>query len=81
MARSRIQVVEAPPRNDRYVAMLGVIALCMFVGCVLLFLDLNGYPNSTGQGVPAVTVPKVERGPAAPRPAGDAAPTTPPEGS
>jgi hypothetical protein len=80
MARSRIQVVEAPPRNDRYVVMLGVIALCMFVGCVLLFLDLSDYPDSEAKGGPAITIPKVERGPGTPRPAGDAAPTTPPEG-
>ncbi|HET6574975.1 MAG TPA: hypothetical protein VFG68_15320 [Fimbriiglobus sp.] len=74
MARSRMQVVEAPPRNDRYVAMLGVIALSMFIGCVLLFADLSGYPDSEAKGGPAITIPKVERGPAAPREAAPAPP-------
>jgi hypothetical protein len=75
MARSRIQVVEAPPQNDRYVAMLGVIALCMLVGCVLLFLDLSAYPDSEAKGGPAINLPKVDRGEPPPRPAGDAAAT------
>jgi hypothetical protein len=81
MARSRMQMVEAPPRNDRYVVMLGVIALCMLVGCVLLFADLSGYPDSEAKGGPAITIPKVELGPATPPPAGDAAPATPPDGT
>ena len=67
---------KAPPRNDRYVAMLGVIALCMLVGCVLLFLDLSAYPDSEAKGGPAINLPKVERSDAPPRPAGD----TPPVG-
>ena len=61
--------------------MLGVIALCMFVGCVLLFADLSDYPDSEAKGGPAITIPKVERGPATPPPAGNAAPATPPDGT
>jgi hypothetical protein len=72
-----MQVVEAPPRNDRYVAMLGVIALCMLVGCVLMFLDLNDYTDSEAKGGPAINLPKVERSVGTPRPEGEAAPVTP----
>jgi hypothetical protein len=74
MARTRTKVVEAPPRNDRYVAMLGVIALCMLVGCVLMFLDLNAYPDSAAKGGPTITIPKVDRSEATPRPAGNTPP-------
>lgn len=76
MARTRTQVVEAPPRNDRYVAMLGVIALCMLIGCALMLLDLSDYPDSEAKGGPAINLPKVDRGGVPPRPAGD----TPPVG-
>jgi hypothetical protein len=75
MARARTNVVEGPPRNDVYVGMLGVIAICMAVGIGLLLLDLGDYDSSEAKGGPAITLPKA--GDRTPRPP---APATPPPG-
>jgi hypothetical protein len=75
MARQR--TVEAPPRNDVYVGMLGLTAFAMLVGIALLALDANEYDwQSEAKGGPTLSLPKIERkAPAAP---GEGAP--PPAG-
>ena len=50
--------VVAPPRNNAYVAMLGLAVGSMAFGCALLGLELSGYdPVPAFQ---AVSLPKVE---------------------
>ena len=75
MARTRTRTVEAPPRNDRYVVMIGLIALCMLVGCVVMYLDLSDYSDSEAKGGPTISIPKIERGIGPPR---TGEPTPPP---
>ena len=58
MARQRL--VTAPPRNDVYVGMLGLSALAMLLGIVVLVLELGGDYDfeSQAKGGPAISLPK-----------------------
>jgi type IV secretory pathway VirB10-like protein len=61
-----------PPRNNAYVAMLGLAVGGMVFAILLLALELNGYDTATPPAFQAVSLPKVE-----PRPATPAAPAPP----
>ena len=58
MARQRL--IDAPPRNDVYVGMLGLTALAMLAGVVVLLLEFSGdydFEQAPKPGAP-VGVPK-----------------------
>lgn len=75
MARTRTRppVVAAPRRNDVYVGMLGLTCLAMFVGVVLLALELNDYEWKTEATKGPVLTAPVDT----PRKAADPAATPP----
>ena len=58
MARQRL--IDAPPQNDVYVGMLGLTALAMFAGVVVMLLEFGGDYDFTqeAKGGPAVSLPK-----------------------
>ena len=58
MARQRL--IDAPPRNDVYVGMLGLSALAMLAGIAALLLEFAGDYGfeSQAKGGPAVSLPK-----------------------
>lgn len=58
MARQRL--IDAPPRNDVYVGMLGLTALAMFAGVVVLLLEFGGdydFEQAPKAG-PPISLPK-----------------------
>ena len=60
MARRRDRYVDAPPRNDVYVGMIGLTALCAVVGILLLYLERDGYSDSQPAPSPTVTLPNID---------------------
>ena len=58
MARQRL--IDAPPRNDVYVGMLGLTALAMFAGVVVLLLEFGGDYDfeQEAKGGPPISLPK-----------------------
>ena len=58
MARQRL--VTAPPRNDVYVGMLGLSALAMLAGILVLVLEFSGDYDFASQAKagPAISLPK-----------------------
>lgn len=61
MARRRDRYVDAPPRNDVYVGMLGLTALCAVVGILLLYLETSDYTTSEPAQSPAVSLPNIDQ--------------------
>ena len=58
MARSRSRTAEAKPASDAYTGLLAISLVAMIIGCVLLFLDRNQYPDSKPPGpAPAAASP------------------------
>ena len=61
MARRRDRYVDAPPRNDVYVGMLALTALCAVVGILLLYLERSDYSVSEPAQSPTVTLPNIDQ--------------------
>src|SRR4051812_29703542 len=77
------RTVFGPPRNNAYVAMLGLACVSMTLGCALLGLEISGYDPATPPTFQAVSLPKAEARsapPSAGTPAGGG-PAPPPGGS
>ena len=51
--RRRGDTEYAPPHNDAYIVLLIISLVAMILGCALLFLDYNSYPD---QKPPSVTL-------------------------
>ena len=80
MARTKVRIVDAPPKNNVYTGMLAMMAFSMLLGIAVLALELSDYgfaaeakggptinlPKDVGRPTPGAATPSAAAAPAAP---------------